>query len=291
MEYKELKIEITPFNEEFSEILIAMIEDLGFESYNTENPFLYAYIQESLFDKVSITETLESLDFPDFKFSWSFNDVKQENWNAQWESSFEPVVIEGKCTIKATYHTDLAPTPYTITINPEMAFGTGHHQTTTLMASALIDNYTGADSVRDLSQLKVLDMGCGTGILSFLSAMIGAKKVTAIDIDETAKISAIENAKLNNVSHIVDVHCGDASILSKFEKEPFDIILANINRNILINDMHIYSSVLKAGGELYLSGFYEEDILLLVNEANKYGLELLYTKSIAPWAVIKLKKL
>lgn len=290
MKYKEVRIKITPFSEEYSDIMVAMIEDLGFESYNAEAPFLSAYIQESIFDEEALKETLESLEFPDFSFTWETADVAQENWNRKWESSFEPVVIKDLCTIKATYHKDLPPTRFNITINPEMAFGTGHHQTTTLMATALLDNYFLPESkVREIKGLRVLDMGCGTGILGILAAMIGADSVTAIDIDDTARDSAERNAVLNDVSEAMEIYCGDAAMLDRFKDKPFDIILANINRNILLNDMPLYRDVLKHGGELYISGFYEEDVMLLENRAAELGLEMEYTRSLSPWAMIKFR--
>lgn len=281
MDYIEVQIEITPFSEDFSDIVVAHIEELGFESYVTEAPYLKAYIPVEQFSERNLKLLLSGIDRDLFELSYTTNFIKEQNWNAVWEASFEPIVI-GKCTVKAHFHKGLPRTKYTITITPKMAFGTGHHQTTSLMMEVMQKE---EKSIRDH---KVLDMGCGTGILAILAAkMKSATPVHAIDIDPTAVFSVRENAWKNRVHEKIDSRCGDASLI---QAGKYDIILANINRNILLQDMATYTRGLLPGGVLVISGFYTQDLQMLTEEASRCGLEYEYHLEKENWVAAKFTK-
>lgn len=281
MDYIEVSVKIDPFKEEFADIVIAEIEELGFESYLTEAPYLKAYIPHQLFNEPNLKTKLWVLDSELFKVEYSLNYIKEQNWNAVWESAFEPVIVDNKCTVKASFHKGLPRTKYTIKIDPKMAFGTGHHQTTSLMIGMMLD------MEKEIKGLNVLDMGCGTGILSILAAkMKAAIPVHAIDIDQTAVYSALENNYKNRVADKVKTLCGDASLL---QSGKYDLILANINRNILLEDMSTYVRSMRPGGTLIVSGFYEEDIIMLRTQAQKCGLTYIFHKTKEKWSAIKFQ--
>lgn len=283
MEYIEVSFEISPFKEDYAEQIIALIEDLDFESFLVEEPCLKAYIQLSKFSEPNLKTLLSALTYESFDVKYSAALIPEENWNKSWESSFEPIVVDKKCTVKASFHKGLPRTRYQITIDPKMAFGTGHHQTTYLMLDSILED---CSAIKDK---QVLDMGCGTGILAILAAKMGAKSpVHAIDIDYTAVLSSIENSRRNRVSGKIITKCGDASLL---QAGKYDTILANINRNILLSDISTYSRSMRNDGTLYVSGFYTEDIPLLVAEASKHSLKMVSTKEKENWAVIKFKKI
>ncbi len=282
MEYIEVSFEITPFKEEFAEIIIAEIEELGFESYVTEEPFLKAYIGREQFSEPNLKTILSLFHPADFSVHYSLNLIKEQNWNAIWESSFEPVIVDGRCTIKASFHKGLPRTKYTITIDPKMAFGTGHHQTTSLIIRTMLG------MEKEIRGLQVLDMGCGTGILGILAAKMKAVcPVHAIDIDPIAARSAIENAHRNRVGDKIKALCGDASLI---QAGKYDLILANINRNIIIEDISTYAKALRPGGRIITSGFYEEDVPMVEAEASRHGLELQSVDTMENWAAVLFKK-
>lgn len=281
MDYIEVQIEITPFSEDFADIVVAQIEELGFESYINEAPYLKAYIPVEQFSERNLKLLLSGIDRDLFELSYSTNYIKEQNWNAVWESSFDPIVI-GKCTVKADFHKGLPRTKYTITIVPKMAFGTGHHQTTSLMMEVM------QKEEKFIRDHKVLDMGCGTGILAILaSKMKSATPVHAIDIDPTAVFSVRENAWKNRVHEKIDSRCGDASLI---QAGKYDIILANINRNILLQDMATYTRGLLPGGVLVISGFYTQDLQMLTEEASRCGLEYEYHLEKENWVAAKFTK-
>ena len=202
-EYIEVAIHIAPFTEENAEIVTAEISELPFESFSAEDPYLKCYIQKELYDTGALKVVLSGLEGYGFDIEWSANLIPATNWNALWESQFEPIVVDGKCTIKASFHEGLKKTRFNITIDPKMAFGTGHHQTTFMMCRALLENET---EVRDK---VVLDMGCGTAVLAILAAKMKASKVYGIDIDAIAAISAYDNARLNKVGTRIETCCGE----------------------------------------------------------------------------------
>ena len=261
--------------------MVAHIEELGFESYVTEAPYLKAYIPVEQFSERNLKLLLSGIDRDLFELSYTTNFIKEQNWNAVWEASFEPILI-GKCTVKAHFHKGLPRTKYTITITPKMAFGTGHHQTTSLMMEVM------QKEEKFIRDHKVLDMGCGTGILAILAAkMKSATPVHAIDIDPTAVFSVRENAWKNRVHEKIDSRCGDASLI---QAAKYDIILANINRNILLQDMATYTRGLLPGGVLVISGFYTQDLQMLTEEASRCGLEYEYHLEKENWVAAKFTK-
>ena len=280
-EYIEVSVKITPYSEENAEILTAEISELPFESFSSENPFLKCYVQKELYDAQALKVVLSGLEGMGFDIEWSSTLMPVVNWNAEWESQFSPIVVDEKCTIKASFHKDLKKTRFNIIIDPKMAFGTGHHQTTFMMCRALLEN---EDSVRGK---VVMDMGCGTAVLAILAAKMKASRVYGIDIDAVAAISAYNNARLNRVGKVVETWCGDASLL---QRNSYDVLLANINRNILLQDMHTYAACLRRDGLLFVSGFYVEDMPMLIGAATAAGLEYVSHDSIDNWCCIKFHK-
>lgn len=279
MEYIEVKIKFSPFSEDNADWIVAEIESLGFDSFSVESPCLMAYIPKDKFDETLLNEALKAFEGI-LEIEVSHDLVPEKNWNAIWESQFQPIVVDDRCTVKATFHKDLPDTEFNIVIDPKMAFGTGHHQTTYLMISSLMDEAVAGKSV--------LDMGCGTSILAILAAMRGAKSpVTAIDIDHIAAESALENSALNGVGDCLDVKCGDASLLGD---KMYDLVLANINRNILMSDIPVYSSCMSTGAVLLISGFYTEDVPMLVAVASRNGLQYDTERSRDNWAVVRFVK-
>lgn len=280
-EYIEVNVKITPFCEENADIVTAEISELPFESFVSEEPSLKCYIQKELFDAQALKVVLSGIEDYGFKVEHSYNLMPSMNWNAVWESQFTPIVVDGKCTIKASFHKDLRKTRYNITIDPKMAFGTGHHQTTYMMCRALLNN---EEAVRGKI---VMDMGCGTAVLAILAAKMKAHKVYGIDIDAVAAISAYDNARQNRVGKVMETYCGDASLL---QRNSYDVLLANINRNILIQDIPTYSLCIHKGGLLFVSGFYLEDMPMIVGVAQNHGLEYVSHDEMDNWCCIKFKK-
>ena len=280
-EYIEVSIKITPYSEENAEIVTAEISELPFESFSGEDPFLKCYIQKELYDAQALKVVLSGIEGMGFDYEWSSTLMPVVNWNAEWESQFPPIIVDGKCTIKASFHKDLKRTRYNIIIDPKMAFGTGHHQTTYMMCRALLEN---EEAVRGK---VVMDMGCGTAVLAILAAKMKASRVYGIDIDAVAAISAYDNARLNRVGKVVETCCGDASLL---QRNSYDVLLANINRNILLQDMQTYAGTLRRDGLLFVSGFYVEDMPLLIGAAAAAGLDYVSHDSIDNWCCIKFHK-
>jgi ribosomal protein L11 methyltransferase len=254
------------------EILIAELGSLNFESFvNTENG-LQAYIQEEDFVLEEI-EDLYLLENPDFSIKMKVITIEQQNWNAEWEKNFEPIEVDGKCVVRASFH-EKKEVEFDIVIEPKMSFGTGHHETTHQMIAHLMN--------MDVSGKKVLDMGCGTGILAILACMKGANSITGIDIDEWAFENALENIRQNKCSQII-VKQGGAELL---KNSSYDVILANINRNILLNDMEAYTKTMSRGGQIAFSGFYTSDISHIDTKARTLGLRLLRQSEKNNWAAL-----
>ncbi|MCK9629174.1 MAG: 50S ribosomal protein L11 methyltransferase [Bacteroidales bacterium] len=281
MNYVEVIIEIEPFSDDYADLVIAQIEELPYESFATENGCLKAYIPEEKYSSGDLRALLSAFtNSPDFRLKSRASLIHEQNWNILWESNFPPISIGGKCTIKASFHKGLPKTKYTITIDPKMAFGTGHHQTTSLMVESLLE--------AEVKDKRLLDVGCGTGILSILAAKMGAvAPVHAIDIDPVAVASTEENVKKNRVQGGVVAFCGDASLI---QTGRYDILLANINRNIILQDIGTYSGALTASGRLYISGFYSEDLPMILEEAKKCSLEFVRERRRDNWMAAELKK-
>lgn len=241
------------------DILIAELGQVGFESF-TENPDgVEAYIKKNDWN-ASLLDDVQILQSEEVTFSYDVKEIEQVNWNQEWENNFEPIVVDDQVSIRAPFHKNPG-LPYDIVIEPKMSFGTGHHETTHLMIQHLLD--------LDLQNKKVLDMGCGTGILAIFAEMKGAGPIDAIDIDNWCYENSLENVERNNCSAI-SVFEGDSSLL---KSDSYDVIIANINRNILLQDMAIYADSLKENGILLLSGFYTEDIEKINESATSNGLK------------------
>lgn len=280
-EYIEVTVKITPYSDENAEIVTAEVSELPFESFTAEDPYLKCYIQKELYSQQALKVVLDGVSEYGFDVEFSANLMPAVNWNALWESQFTPIVVDGKCTIKASFHEGLKKTRYNITIDPKMAFGTGHHQTTYMMCRALLQN---EDAVRGN---VVMDMGCGTAVLAILAAKMKATHVYGVDIDAVATISAYDNAKLNRVGKVIETYCGDASLL---QRNSYDVLLANINRNILLQDIPTYSVCIRKGGLLFVSGFYLEDMPMIVAVAQNAGLEYISHDTIDNWCCVKFVK-
>jgi ribosomal protein L11 methyltransferase len=280
MDYVELKVTISPYNEELADILIAELADAEYESFDSFDGGFNAYIKENLFSAEQLSGLNDMAVGFESSLSLQHNKIVSQNWNALWESNFDPIVVDDECILLAHFHKVDKEYKYKIVMEPKMAFGTGHHETTFLMASALLKH--------DCSDSVVLDMGAGTGVLGILAAMRGAKEVDLIDIDEWSYNSSLENAAFNGVSHVTNVFCGDAALLTNPEK--YDLILANINRNILINDMPTYYKSMKAGASIFFSGILLEDIPAIEVSASALKLKKVSENRRNKWAFLHFVK-
>lgn len=261
MKYFEFTFRTHPCTEIVTDVLAAVLGEVGFESFVECEGGLTAYIQQTICDENAIKIAITEFPLPDTDITYTYTEAEDKDWNEEWEKNFfQPIVIGDRCVIHSTFHHDVPKAEYDIVINPQMAFGTGHHETTSLIIEELLDS--------ELKDKSLLDMGCGTSILAILARMRGARPCTAIDIDEWCVRNSIENIELNGVNEIA-VSQGDASSL--VGKGPFDVIIANINRNILLNDMRHYIACMHPGSELYMSGFYIDDIHAIREEAEKMG--------------------
>lgn len=315
MDYIELKIEIIPFKEEHAEIVEAMLAELPFEAFTINNPYLCCYIKKDDFKIQQVKIILSYFDHsPDFRLLYQQNLIMDQNWNREWEKNFTPIRFGDLVTIKAPFHKNVPKTKYNIKIEPRMAFGTGHHQTTLLMICAICllagedislfpkeiaisfsDNFhlpqsthTGQKNINLLSNKDILDMGTGTGLLAILCAKLKAKRpVDAVDIDINAVNSALTNVWMNRFGQAIDVMCGDSAII---ENRLYDYIFANINRNALLEDLPIYSESIDHNGIITFSGFYTQDIDILTKAAQPLGLDFVCKLELDGWAAIMLKK-
>ena len=279
MKYLEFSFRTTPCTEVVNDVLSAVLADAGFESFVEQPDGLLAYIQQNLYDEASVEAAISEFPIPDTAIEYSFVEAEDKDWNEEWEKNFfQPIVIGNRCVIHSTFHHDVPEAEYDIAINPQMAFGTGHHETTSLVIGEILDS--------DMSGKRVLDMGCGTSILAILARMKGAASCTAIDIDDWCVRNSIENIELNSVNEI-EVFLGDASILA--DKGPFDMVIANINRNILLADMQHYVARMNKGATLLMSGFYVDDIPLIKAEAERLGLTFNGYKEKNRWVVTSFK--
>jgi ribosomal protein L11 methyltransferase len=231
------------------EILIAELGFAGFESFVETEDGVTAYIQKEEWHE-GILGDIQIVNSEEFKISYTFEEIEQTNWNEEWEKNFNPIEVDGMVTVRAPFH-EKTDTEFDIVIEPKMSFGTGHHETTHMMIQHILKN--------DFKDKSVLDMGCGTGVLAILAEMKGAKPIDAVDYDNWCYLNSLENVERNNCEHITVIE-GDASVL---KNKKYDIIIANINRNILLQDMAIYTSCLNKNGVLFLSGFYNDDIPII----------------------------
>ncbi|WP_430811817.1 MULTISPECIES: 50S ribosomal protein L11 methyltransferase [unclassified Carboxylicivirga] len=273
MEYIKVNVQLKPANVVAGELLIAQMGEMGFDSFEEHDTGFNAYIPAKDYQ----AELLDALSCPieGVEFSCTSEAIADQNWNKVWEENFfQPIIIGDQCIIRSSFHEVEHACKYEIVIDPRMAFGTGHHETTSMMVQHILEN--------DFKGQQVLDMGCGTAILGMLCAMKGAKSITGIDIDEWAYNNALDNLKLNGID-TMEVLMGGAELLTN---QSYDCILANINRNILLNDMEAYARVLKNKGKIYFSGFYTEDLAVIDAEARKHGLTLISQKTDNNWTAV-----
>lgn len=242
------------------EILIAELGFAGFESFVETEEGLTAYIKKQDWNPTMLDD-IQIMNSDEFSISYTMEEIEQVNWNQEWEKNFNPIIVDELCTIRAPFH-EKPNTTFDIVIEPKMSFGTGHHETTHMMIQHILNN--------DFKDKSVLDMGCGTGVLAILSELKGAKPIDAIDVDNWCYLNSLENVERNCCNHI-SVYEGDAGLLGN---KKYDIIIANINRNILLNDIKTYASCLNKNGMLFLSGFYKEDISVIEDACNRNMLKL-----------------
>ncbi len=269
--YFELVFTIVSAEEYLPDLLMNDLAEIGFDSFDQNDLGFRAYIPTKDFDEQKVQNVLSPYK-EQYTFAYEINLIPYKNWNEVWESSFQAIDVAGKVYIYADFHEE-KEYAHKIKIHPKMAFGTGHHETTYQMAEVMLG--------LDFKNKSVLDMGCGTGVLAILAYQMGANKITAIDNDALAVESTKENAELNAMNE-AEILEGDASTL---KGKAFDIILANINRNILLNDMHAYAACLPENGLILFSGFYTEDLSLIQTEAMKYNLKMLHHQSKNNWVV------
>lgn len=278
-DYYKVKFTLAPCLAYECDILAALLADVGFESFEQTDDGVDAFVKKELWDKDAVSEVIKLYDF-EAKIDFSEELVVGQDWNEEWEKHyFNPIVFEDKCVIHSSFHKDFPRLQYDIVIDPKMAFGTGHHETTSLMIKRILD--------AEMTGKSVLDMGTGTGVLAILSAMVGAANVVGVEIDPPAYENAVANAQLNGHPEI-DLRLGGAETVT--ESNSFDFVLANINRNIITADIDRYASALKAGGEMMLSGFYVEDVPVVEAAANKCGLERVSVIEKNRWANLQLVK-
>ena len=259
-----------------TEMLIAQLGHIGFESFVENENGVVAYIQKKDWNSNKV-EALYLLNSNEFDITFKYSEIEQTNWNKEWEKNFNPIQVNGQVSIRAPFHENPFLN-FDIVIEPKMSFGTGHHETTHMMVQHLL--------ALDLKNKKVLDMGCGTGILAIFAEMKGAQPTDAIDIDSWCYQNAIENVQRNGCKHITVLE-GDSSLLKGKE---YDLVIANINRNILLSDMKIYTDCLSENGVLLLSGFYKDDIAIIESEVIKHGLVLDKMIHKNNWVALKYMK-
>ena len=269
--YYELVFTIVSAEDYLADLLMNDLAEIGFDSFDKNELGFRAYVSSTQFDEQKVQEALSPYK-EQYTFGYEINLIPYKNWNEVWESSFHPITIADKFYIYADFH-EKKDFPYSIKIHPKMAFGTGHHETTFQMAEVMLGI--------DFKGKEVLDMGCGTGILAILAHLMGASSITAIDIEEIAAESTKENADLNGMQN-AKILCGDAALL---KDQHFDVILANINRNILLNDMDSYGRSLREGGLILFSGFYTEDLGMIQDAAMKNGMAMISYQSKNNWVV------
>lgn len=260
-DYIEVRFDLTPCSETETDVLAALLCEIDYESFVPDESGLVAYVKKELFDELKIKTILTEFPF-DNDISYKYEIVEGQDWNSEWEKNyFKPIIVKDQCVIHSSFHKDIPSLPYDIVIDPKMAFGTGHHATTSLIIEQLLE--------MDLVDKSVVDMGTGTGILAILASMRGASQITAIEIDPMAHANAIDNLKINNAESI-NLILGDASSLNKVKN--IDVFIANINRNIITQDISAYASTLHSGSVMLLSGFYESDIPVIMEYARPLGL-------------------
>lgn len=274
----EFQIPIRTWSNIEREILLARMGEIGFEGFIEHEDQVMAYISRETFSDELFSSLIDDLSALGMKVQYVFHETQAQNWNEEWEKKFDPVLINEKVLIRAPFHHSGDDLPCTLIIEPKMSFGTGHHHTTRLMIEAMMP--------LDLKGKRVLDMGCGTGVLGIYACKKGAASVLGIDNDQWAYENSLENIEKNSARNM-EVRFGDADSLSD---EEFDVVLANITRNILVRDLSVYNRHLVKGGLLIVSGFLAEDVQFVLNAAYQCGLEHLETAEVQNWISLSFKK-
>lgn len=258
------------------EILIAQLSQLGFDSFQEHENGISAYVDSKISSEIDLKD-IQILNTGEFKISFEITSVEKQNWNIKWESNFEPIYVDNICCVRAPFHPK-SDYKYDLVIEPKMSFGTGHHETTSMMISFILAN--------EFTNSYVCDIGSGTGVLAILAEQRGANKIDAIDIDNWCYLNSLENIERNNSKNI-NVYEGE---VEKLKNLRYDSIFANINLNVLLNDISTYAKMLNKNGVLYLSGFYKKDINKIEQEAKNSSLKLIETKQKNDWVSLKLSK-
>lgn len=277
MIYIKVAFCITPMDETARDVVTALAGEINFDTFVDTPEGVDAYIPKKDYDEEQVKLMIENFPMNQVNITFRAEEQEDKNWNEEWEKNFfQPITVDGRCIIHSTFHKDIPPMEYDILINPQMSFGTGHHETTNLMVSRLLET--------QLEGKSVLDMGCGTSILAILAAKRGADPITAIDIDEWCVANSADNISLNNIGNIT-VKLGDADLLRN-EKPQFDLIIANINRNILTTDMDAYAACMHDGSRIFLSGFYVSDIPVIRESLQQHGLTYVRFYENNNWAMV-----
>jgi len=281
MKYFEVVFKVVPYNEDANDVLSALLAEVGFEAFSPTEKGLKGYIQKSLWDEHAVQTVISDFPFPGISISMIVTEAADEDWNEQWETEgFEPVIVDSIVCVHDTKNVNIPRCQYDILINPRLAFGTGTHPTTRMILKHL--------TTLPLEGKRVIDAGCGTGVLGILAAKCGATEVLGYDIDEWSVDNSLVNYHLNSINNAFAV-LGDSAVLC--DKADFDLLIANINRNILMGDMKRFSATLKLENSiLLLSGFYTEDIPYLVNSANKCGFDLFSQHETDGWAMLEFRR-
>ena len=277
MNYTELNLQLNPL-ELFGEMLTYQLGEVGFEMFEDTPQGFKAYIQTANFNNDAVLEIIEGIKEMNCEVTYSIQDIPWQNWNAEWEKNYQPEIIGNKIYVRAEFHDANPSYPHEIIVQPRMAFGTGHHPTTSQVMEAMLDI--------DFKNKSLLDMGCGTGILAILGMQLGASSAYAIDYDPNSVDNSIENAQRNGYPQI-EVALGSSELL---KGKSYDIILANINRNIILNDLDKYAASLNAGGLLITSGYYTSDLSVIKNKAAEYHIDYLQHTSQNDWCCATFKK-
>ncbi len=282
MNYIEVTFNITPYAEAVADALIAELSQIGYDGFSYTDQGFIAYIPVQDYQAEAIGQ-LEVYRFftQEHRIETTVQEIEDQDWNKVWEENFTPIVVDNRILVRAGFHETIPGIEYEILIEPKMSFGTGHHATTALMLRTILEH---KDQIRGK---RVLDMGCGTGILSIMAAKVGAHDITGIDIDSWAYNNAMENIRDNHTDNIT-IKIGDAALLA--QEQTFDIILANINRNILLNDMPHYTAKLSSDGLLIMSGFYLQDLPLIREKAESLGLVFKEYREEQKWVAASFHK-
>lgn len=278
MKYIQVTFSFSAIEAYQQDLLIADLGDIGFNTFEEVAGGFLAFTDLNAYSEDQLKDVLKQFE-GEFECNYTVSEIEGKNWNEEWEKNFEPLIINDQCYVRATFHEAQPAYEYEIVVDPKMAFGTGHHQTTTMMMQYILET--------DVKDKEILDMGCGTAILAILAAKKGASKLLAIDNDEVCYLSAVENAALNGITNL-DALCGGKEVIPN---AAFDIILANINRNILLDQIPVYAKVLKAHGSIFFSGFYESPDLEMIKEAcEPFGMSYVNHKKIGEWVAACFKK-